>query len=132
MKDEHVRDEHVKDAAQDATEDVPGALEDGSSSVSGGKIIITPVASAPPPHAPQGFFINRPQMRPSADKTHAPSPRLTAPPVFAAIPRSKQTHAPTFGYILVISTTAKAAPSPVSDVCATALAKNTPEAHCAL
>ena len=43
MKDEHVRDEHVKDAAQDvaedvtqdAAEDVLGAAEDGSSSVSG-------------------------------------------------------------------------------------------------
>jgi len=52
VKDEHVRDEHVKDAAQDVAEDVTqdvaedvlGAAEDGSSSVSGGKIIITPVA----------------------------------------------------------------------------------------
>ena len=29
MKDEHVRDEHVKDAAQDVAEDVLGAAEDG-------------------------------------------------------------------------------------------------------
>ena len=54
---------HVKDAAQDvaedmtqdAAEDVLGAAEDGSSSVSGGKIITTPVAY---PQVPQGFFIN--------------------------------------------------------------------------
>ena len=47
-----MRYEHVKDAAQDvaedmtqdAAEDVLGAAEDGSPSVSGGKIIITPVA----------------------------------------------------------------------------------------
>ena len=68
MKDEHVRDEHVKDAAQDVAEnvtqdvaqDVLGAAEDGSSSVSGGKAIITPVAypQLPHPHAPQGLFIN--------------------------------------------------------------------------
>ena len=66
MKDEHVRDEHVKDAAQDVAEDVTqdlaedvlGAAEDGSSSVSGGKIIITPELTAPHPHAPTGFFIN--------------------------------------------------------------------------
>ena len=46
MKDEHVRDEHMKDVAQDVAEDVTqdldkdvlGAAEDGSSSVSGGKI----------------------------------------------------------------------------------------------
>ena len=52
MKDEHERDERVKDAAQnvaedvtqDAAEDVLSTAEDGSSSVSGGKIIITPVA----------------------------------------------------------------------------------------
>ena len=44
MKDEHVRDEHVKDAAQDVAEDVTqdvaedvlGATEDGLSSVSDG------------------------------------------------------------------------------------------------
>jgi len=44
VKDEHLRDEHVKDAAQDlakdvtqdAVEDVLGAAEDGLSSVSGG------------------------------------------------------------------------------------------------
>ena len=44
MKDEHLRDEHVKDAAQDVAEDmtqdvagdVLGAAEDGLSSVSGG------------------------------------------------------------------------------------------------
>jgi len=48
-----VRDGHVKDAAQevaedvtqDAAEDVLGAVEDGSPSVSGVKITITPVAS---------------------------------------------------------------------------------------
>ena len=42
MKDEHLRDEHVQDAAhnvaedvtQDAVEDVPGAAEDGLSAVS--------------------------------------------------------------------------------------------------
>ena len=55
--------EHVKDAAQDVAEDVTqgvaedvlGAAEDGSSSVSGGKIIIIPVAYPqlpPQPHAP--------------------------------------------------------------------------------
>ena len=52
MKDEHVRDEHKKDVAQDVAEDVTqdvakdvlGAVEDGSSSVRGGRIIITPVA----------------------------------------------------------------------------------------
>ena len=46
-----MRDEHVKDAAQDVAEDVTqdqaedllGAVEDGSLSVSGGKTIITPV-----------------------------------------------------------------------------------------
>jgi len=58
----------VKDAAQDVAEDVLqdlaegvlGAAEDGSSSVSGGGIIITPVACAqlPPTPKPQGFFIN--------------------------------------------------------------------------
>jgi len=44
VKDKHVRDEHVKDAAQDVAEDVTqdvakgllGAAEDGLSSVSGG------------------------------------------------------------------------------------------------
>ena len=44
MKDEHLRDEHVKDAAQDAAEDltqdvaedVLGAAEDGLLSGSGG------------------------------------------------------------------------------------------------
>ena len=44
MKDEHVRDEPVKNAAQDVTkdmtqdvaEDMSGAAEDGLSSVSGG------------------------------------------------------------------------------------------------
>ena len=30
MKDEHVRDEPVKDAAQDVAEDVSGTAEDGS------------------------------------------------------------------------------------------------------
>jgi len=56
----HVRDEHVKDAAQDvakdvmqnAAEDVLGAAEDGSSSVSGGKIITTPVACPQLPPKP--------------------------------------------------------------------------------
>ena len=55
MKDKHVRDEHVKDVAEDVTqdmaEDVLGAAEDGSSSVSGGKITITPVTCPQlPPH----------------------------------------------------------------------------------
>jgi len=44
VRDEHVRDEHVTDAAQDLAEDVTqdvaedvlGAAEDGLSSVSGG------------------------------------------------------------------------------------------------
>ena len=60
MRDEHVRDEHVKDMAQDVAEDVTqdvaedvlGAAEDGSSSVSGGKIITTPVACSQLPHTP--------------------------------------------------------------------------------
>ena len=52
MKNEHVRDEHVKDAAQDVAEDVLGSAEDGSSSVSGGKIIITPVAYPELPPTP--------------------------------------------------------------------------------
>ena len=63
-----MRDEHVKDAAQDvaedmtqdAAEDVLGAAEDGSSSVSGGKVIITPVAY--PQHAPPSLhqqFLHR-------------------------------------------------------------------------
>ena len=55
VKDGHVRDGHVKNAAQDVAEDVTrdvaedvlGAAEGGSSSVSGGKIIITPVAYRP-------------------------------------------------------------------------------------
>ena len=69
MKDEHVRDEHVKDAAQDvaenvmkdAAEDVLEAAEDGSSSVSGGGIIITPVACAqlPPTPKPPRFLHQR-------------------------------------------------------------------------
>jgi len=59
-----VRDEHVKDAAKDVTEDVTqdfaddvlGAAEDGLSSVSGGRIIITPVAypQLPPTSTPPG------------------------------------------------------------------------------
>ena len=63
-----MRDEHVKDAAQDVAEDVTqdvaedvlGAAEGGSSSVSGGKINITPMANRqlPPTNAPHGFFIN--------------------------------------------------------------------------
>ena len=68
MKDEHVRDGHVKDTAQDVAEDVTqdlaedvlGAAEDGSSSVSG-RTIITPVAYPqlpPTPTPPQGFFIS--------------------------------------------------------------------------
>jgi len=36
VKDEHLRDEHVKDASQDVAEDMSGAAEDGLSSVSGG------------------------------------------------------------------------------------------------
>ena len=62
MKDEHERDGHVKDAAQDVAEDVTqdvaegvlGAAEDGLSSVRGGKIIITPAAcpQLPPTSTP--------------------------------------------------------------------------------
>ena len=52
MKDEHVRDEHVEDATQDLAEDVLGVAEDGSSSVSGGKTIITPVAYPQLPPTP--------------------------------------------------------------------------------
>ena len=58
----------MKDAAQDVAEDVTqdvaegvlGAAEDGSSSVSSEKIIITPVAypQLPPTPRPRGFFIN--------------------------------------------------------------------------
>ena len=54
-----MRDEQVKDSARDVAEDVAegvlGATEDGSLSVSRGKIIITPVAcpAAPYPQAPQ-------------------------------------------------------------------------------
>ena len=33
MKNEHVRDEPLKDAAQDVAEDVPGAAEDGGAKV---------------------------------------------------------------------------------------------------
>ena len=43
------------------SEDVLDAAEDGSSSVSGGKIIITPVAYPqlpPTPTPPKGFFMN--------------------------------------------------------------------------
>ena len=55
-----MRDGHVKDAAQDVAEDVTqdvvadvlGAAEDGSSSVSGGKIIIKPVAYPQLPPTP--------------------------------------------------------------------------------
>jgi len=64
-----VRDGHVKDAAQDvaedvtqdAAEDVLGAAEDGSSFVSGGKIITTPVAcpKLPPPRLLHERFLHR-------------------------------------------------------------------------
>ena len=55
-----MRDGHVKDAAQDVAEDVTqdvaedvlGSAEDGSSSVSGGKIIITPEAYPQLPPTP--------------------------------------------------------------------------------
>ena len=55
-----MRDGHVKDAAQDVAEDVTqdvaegllGAAEDGSPSVSGGKIITTPVACPQLPPTP--------------------------------------------------------------------------------
>jgi len=55
-----VRDGHAKDAAkdvaedvtQDVAEDVLGAVEGGSSSVSGGNIIITPMANPELPPAP--------------------------------------------------------------------------------
>ena len=42
------------DVTQDVVGEVLGAAEDGSSSVSGGKVIITPVAY--PQHAPQVFI----------------------------------------------------------------------------
>jgi len=50
----------AEDLTQDAAEDVLGAAEDGSSSVSGGKAITTPAAcpNCPPTPRPQGFFIN--------------------------------------------------------------------------
>ena len=52
MKDEHVRDEPVKDAAQDVTqdvaEDVSGAAEDGSVKV----FIVARVISHRPPRFP--------------------------------------------------------------------------------
>ena len=62
-----MRDEHVKDAAedlaeaatQDVAEDVLGAAEDGSSSVSGGKITITPAAYpqlTPTPTPPKASY----------------------------------------------------------------------------
>ena len=64
-----MRDGHVKDAAQDVAEDVTqdvaedvfDAAEDGSSSVSGGNIIITPVAytQLPPPPGPSRFLHQR-------------------------------------------------------------------------
>ena len=56
-----MKDEHVKDAAQDAAEDVLGAAEDGSSSVSSEKIIITPVAypQLPPTPTPPRFLHQR-------------------------------------------------------------------------
>ena len=47
-----MRDEHVKDAAQDVAEDVLGAAEGGLSSVSGGKTLITPVAYRQLPPTP--------------------------------------------------------------------------------
>jgi len=52
VKDEYVRDEHVKDAAQDEAEGMLGAAEEGSSSVSGVKIIITPAAYPQLPSTP--------------------------------------------------------------------------------
>ena len=63
MRYGHVKDaaqDEAEDMTQDAAEDVLGSAEDGSSSVSGGKIIITPVAcpAAAHPHATQGFFVN--------------------------------------------------------------------------
>ena len=50
----------AENVTQDVAEDVLGAAEDGSSSVSGGKIIITPVAypQLPHPYVLQDFFIN--------------------------------------------------------------------------
>ena len=48
MKDEHAKDaaqDVAEDVTQDAAEDVLGAADDGSPSVSGVKITITPVAS---------------------------------------------------------------------------------------
>ena len=63
MRDGHVKDaaqDAAKDVTQDVAEDVLGGAEDGSSSVSGGKIIITPVAypQLPHPYVLQDFFIN--------------------------------------------------------------------------
>ena len=64
-----MRNGHVKDAAQDVAEDVTqdsvgyvlGAAEGGSSSVSGGIIISTPVAcpQLPPTPRPPGFLHQR-------------------------------------------------------------------------
>jgi len=49
----------AEDVTQDVAEDVLSAAGGGSSSVSGGKIIITPaLPNCPHPHAPQGFFIS--------------------------------------------------------------------------
>ena len=57
MKNEHVKyaaQDAAGDVTQDLAEDMLGAAEDGSSSVSGGKIIITPVAypQLPPTRTP--------------------------------------------------------------------------------
>ena len=56
MKD--VAQDVAQDVTQDAAEDVLGAAEDGPSSFSGGKIIITPVAcpQLPPNPTPPKVF----------------------------------------------------------------------------
>ena len=64
MSDEHMKDaaqDVAEDVTQDVAEDVLGAAEDGSSSVSGGRIIITPVAypKLPPPPRPPRFLHRR-------------------------------------------------------------------------
>ena len=64
MSDEHMKDaaqDVAEDVTQDVAEDVLGAAEDRSSSVRGGKIIITPVAfpQLPPTPTPQKFLHHR-------------------------------------------------------------------------
>ena len=98
----------AEDVTRDVAEDVLGAEEDGPSSVSGGKIIITPVAypQLPPPPRPKRFlhqrFLHRRAKRSlnvrssllvqqaqwqwrSARSTRAHAPFPTPPPAAAAI-----------------------------------------------